>query len=132
MSLFDSQYELLMTLSRGPNLVLTVRASWKGLDRGFCYPVTCTKFCNSVAWLMNLNIIWSLDMIILSYISFVVSFCILLRWSSIWYMILILEIWLNISIKIHFYFEILWGVKTLGSNISKTIHLIAMKFTEVT
>ena len=33
-----------------------------------------------------------LDIIILSYISFVVSFCILLRWSSIWYMILILEI----------------------------------------
>ena len=43
-----------------------------------------------------------LDMIISSYISFIVSFCILLRWSSIWYMILILEIWLNVSfIKIH-------------------------------
>ena len=42
-----------------------------------------------------------LDMIILSYISFIVSFCILLRWSSIWYMILILEIWLHIGIKIH-------------------------------
>ena len=29
------------------------------------------------------------------------------------------------------YFEILWGVNALGSNISKTIHPIAMKFTEV-
>ena len=27
---------------------------------------------------------------------------------------------------------ILWDVKILGSNISKTIHPIAMKFTEVT
>ena len=43
-----------------------------------------------------------LDMIILSYISFIVSFCILLRWSSIWYMILILEIWLKVGIKIYY------------------------------
>ena len=51
------------------------KASWKGLDREFCCPVTCAKFCNIVAWLMNPNIIQSFDMIVLSYISFVVSFC---------------------------------------------------------
>ena len=51
------------------------KASWKGLDREFCCPVTHTKFCNIVAWLMNPNIIQSLDMIILSYISFAISFC---------------------------------------------------------
>ena len=54
--------------------MLKCKVSWKGLDRGFCYPVTCTKSCNSVAWLMNLNIIPLFDMIILSYISFVVSY----------------------------------------------------------
>ena len=50
------------------------KASWKGLDREFCCPVTCEKFCNIVVWLINLNIIWSINMIILSYISFVVSY----------------------------------------------------------
>ena len=55
------------------------KASWKGLDREVCCAVTRAKLCNIVAWLMNSNIIQSLDMIILSYISFVVSFCMLLR-----------------------------------------------------
>ena len=55
------------------------KASWKGLDREFCCLVTQAKLCNTVAWLMNPNITWSLDMIILSHISFVVSFCVLLR-----------------------------------------------------
>ena len=54
--------------------MLKPKVSWKGLDRGFCYPVACTKSCNSVAWLMNPNIIWLLDMIILSYISLVISY----------------------------------------------------------
>ena len=49
-------------------------ASWKGLDREFCCPVICAKFCNIVAWLTNPNVIQSFDMIALSYISFVVSF----------------------------------------------------------
>ena len=50
------------------------KASWKGLDREFCCPVTHAKLYNIVTWLMNPNIIWSLNMIILSYISFDVSY----------------------------------------------------------
>ena len=51
------------------------KASWKGLDREFCCPVTCAKFCNIVVWLMNPNIMQSFDIIVLSYISLVVSYC---------------------------------------------------------
>ena len=61
------------------------KASWKGMDREFCCPVTHAKLHNSVAWLMNLNIIQSLDMIILSYISFVVSFCMLFCLDAVAY-----------------------------------------------
>ena len=49
------------------------KASWKGLDRGFCCPVICAKCCNIVVWLMNLNIVRSLIIALMSYISFVVS-----------------------------------------------------------
>ena len=82
------------------------KASWKGLDREFCCPVTCAKLYNIVAWLMNPNIIWLLDMIILNYIPFIVSYVntlfTSLIWCSIWHMILILDIQLNVGIKIHF------------------------------
>ena len=72
------------------------KASWKGLDREFCCPVTCANLYNSVVWLTNPNITWSLGMINLSYISFVVSYVNTLYTSlvqcSTWYMILILWI----------------------------------------
>ena len=81
------------------------KASWKGLDREFCCPVTCAKLYNIVTWLTNPNIIWLHDMIILNYISFIVSYVNMLLISliqcSIWYMILMLEIQLNVGIKIH-------------------------------
>ena len=51
------------------------KASWKGLDREFYCPVTCAKLYNIAAWLTNPNIIQSFGMIVLSYISFVVSYC---------------------------------------------------------
>ena len=51
------------------------KASWKGLDREFCCPVTHAKLYNIVAWLTNPNIIQSFGMIVLSYISFIVSLC---------------------------------------------------------
>ena len=51
------------------------KARWKGLDREFCCPVTCAKLYNIVAWLTIRNIMWSLDMSNLSYITFIVSFC---------------------------------------------------------
>ena len=50
------------------------KASWKDLDRRFCFPVTCTKFYNIVLQLMNLNAIRSFIMDTMSYISFVVSY----------------------------------------------------------
>ena len=50
------------------------KASWKGLDREFCCPVTHAKLYNSVAWLTNLNIKRSFGMIILSYISIVIAY----------------------------------------------------------
>ena len=65
------------------------KASWKGVDREFCCPVTCAKLYNIDAWLMNPNIIWSLDKIILSYISFIVSYACEIAYG---YMILRLEI----------------------------------------
>ena len=57
------------------------KASWKGLDREFCYPVTCTEFYNIVVWLMNLNALWPLIMIIMSYISFIVSYALCVNMS---------------------------------------------------
>ena len=50
------------------------KASWKGMDREFCCPVTCAKLYNIVAWLMITNFTQSLDKVILSYISFIVSY----------------------------------------------------------
>ena len=109
------------------------KARWKGLDREFCSPVTCAKFCNIVVWLMNPNIIQSIDMIILSYISFIVS-CIhmqcLLRSHSIWYTFLILVslTYCWYKDKLHFDY-ILWDIKTSICWYSKTTEPILMKFT---
>ena len=76
------------------------KASWKGLDREFCYPVTCAKLCNIDAWLMNLNIIWYY-MIVLNYTSFMVSYA---HHCGICYMILTFNT---------IYSELFWDVRTL-------------------
>ena len=74
--------------------MLKPKASWKGLDRSFCCPVTCTQLYNIVLSLYNLNGLWSLIVAILSYISFAIScvntLCTLLIQCSIWYIILII------------------------------------------
>ena len=113
--------------------MLKPKASWKGLDRRSCCPVTCTKLYNIVLWLMNLNIIWSVIMIVVSYISFVVSYatcmwCIL-RWHSIWYIFLILVSLTWCRYKDTLNNVVLWDIETSTCQYFKTTEPIEVKFT---
>ena len=45
-------------------------ASWKGLDRELCCPVTCAKSYSIDSWLTNPNIMQSVGMILLKYTSY--------------------------------------------------------------
>ena len=62
--------------------MVKLKASWKGLDREFCCPVTCAKLYNIAAWLTNLNIMQSLDMSTLSTLLLLYHSVMLITYST--------------------------------------------------
>ena len=69
------------------------KTSWKGLDREFCCPVTCTKSYSTDIWLMNPNIMQSVG--VLNYTLYTE-----LIQSSVWYTILTIVISFNVVLNL--------------------------------